>query len=123
MFGDERLLQALLRPQGRDGGCVQQGGRGGTIDATTAARWPPRRRPVAPALRRRPRPPGGAPAAPPTNAPAARAPARPAPASPAGARNWGRPPAPGMMVWAPASNGQASIADTFERLLSSEDLE
>src|ERR1700685_2702296 len=45
MFGDERLLQALLRkPEGRDGGCVDHDGRGGTIDATTAERWPRRRR-------------------------------------------------------------------------------
>jgi hypothetical protein len=38
-------------------------------------------------------------------------------------RNSVRPTAPEMMMAAPSSNGQASIADTFERLLSSEDLE
>ncbi len=53
-------------------------------------------------------------------------PASPAPAkaaAPAEARNSVRPTAPEMMTAAPNSNGQASIADTFERLLSSEDLE
>jgi hypothetical protein len=38
------------------------------------------------------------------------------------ARNSVRPTAPEMMM-APPSNGQASIADTFERLLSTEDLD
>jgi hypothetical protein len=39
------------------------------------------------------------------------------------ARSSNRPTAPEMMVSAASSNGQASIADTFERLLSSEDLD
>jgi hypothetical protein len=59
---------------------------------------------------------------PPTGAtPAALAtPAAKAP-EPATPRNSVRPPAPEMTT--PPTNGQASIADTFERLLSSEDLE
>jgi hypothetical protein len=59
-------------------------------------------------------------------APAAEPPAAPAKtttAAQAEARNSVRPTAPDMMTAAPNSNGQASIADTFERLLSSEDLE
>ena len=44
-------------------------------------------------------------------------------APPAEARTSVRPTAPEMMMAAPATNGQASIADTFERLLSSEDLD
>jgi hypothetical protein len=58
-------------------------------------------------------------AAPAASAPAAKAVAAP----PAEARNSVRPTAPEMMMQAPSSNGQASIADTFERLLSSEDLD
>lgn len=59
---------------------------------------------------------------PPTGATPA-APATPAPKPPEAAapRNSVRPTAPEMT--SPPSNGQASIADTFERLLSSEDLE
>src|SRR5580704_9686612 len=59
---------------------------------------------------------------PPTAAPSP----SPAPAKGAApeARNSVRPTAPEMMTAAaPSSNGQASIADTFERLLSSEDLD
>jgi hypothetical protein len=58
---------------------------------------------------------------PPTAAATPAAPAKPAVAPPAEARNSVRPTAPEMT--APGSNGQASIADTFERLLSSEDLD
>ena len=61
------------------------------------------------------------PGMPATNPTPARPPA--AAAAPVEARNSVRPTAPEMMVPAPTSNGQASIADTFERLLSSEDLE
>ena len=49
-------------------------------------------------------------------------PAKAAPAAPTEARNSVRPTAP-EMTSTPQGNGQASIADTFERLLSSEDLE
>ena len=57
-------------------------------------------------------------------APAASPPAAKAVAAPPGeARNSVRPTAPEMMTSGPSSNGQASIADTFERLLSSEDLD
>jgi hypothetical protein len=68
----------------------------------------------------------GAPTAPaaPTAAAAPAAPAAKAvAAAPAEARNSVRPTAPEMMMQTPSSNGQASIADTFERLLSSEDLD
>jgi len=59
----------------------------------------------------------------PPTSPAAPGKATPAPAAPpAEARPSVRPTAPEMIA-SPASNGQASIADTFERLLSSEDLE
>ncbi|HEY5146339.1 MAG TPA: hypothetical protein VII82_06215 [Polyangiaceae bacterium] len=61
---------------------------------------------------------------PPTTAAAApaKAGATPSAAPPAEARASVRPTAPDMMT-TPPSNGQASIADTFERLLSSEDLD
>jgi hypothetical protein len=70
----------------------------------------------------------GPPAAPAAPAAAAAGSASSAAASPAAKapaaepRNSVRPTAPDMMA-SPPSNGQASIADTFERLLSSEDLE
>jgi len=73
-------------------------------------------RPAMPAISIGP-PTATAPAAAP--APAAKA----AAAKPGEPRNSVRPTAPEMMTAAPSTNGQASIADTFERLLSSEDLE
>ncbi len=73
-------------------------------------------RPAMPAISIGP-PTAAAPAA--ASAPAAKATA----ATPGEPRNSVRPTAPEMMTAAPSTNGQASIADTFERLLSSEDLE
>ncbi len=56
--------------------------------------------------------------------PTAPSPSAPAKSGAPEARNSVRPTAPEMMTsGAPSSNGQASIADTFERLLSSEDLD
>ncbi len=49
-------------------------------------------------------------------------PVKAVPAAPAETRNSVRPTAP-EMISTPPGNGQASIADTFERLLSSEDLD
>jgi hypothetical protein len=56
-------------------------------------------------------------------APPAKAPAIPSTAPVGETRTSVRPTAPEMMMTSPATNGQASIADTFERLLSSEDLD
>jgi len=95
---------------GSHGGRTESGARSGTGGAS---------RPAMPAIS----------IGPPTTeaAPVGATPARAAVAAPADARNSVRPTAPEMMMTAPAVNGQghgqASIADTFERLLSSEDLD
>jgi hypothetical protein len=60
-----------------------------------------------------------APAAPNASAPAAKV----AAAAPVETGKSVRPTAPDMMMQGPTGNGQSSIADTFERLLSSEDLD
>jgi hypothetical protein len=82
----------------------------------------PRVRPAMPAISiGPPTPPGAAPpGATPAPAPVAPAATKPAALTPADARSSVRPTAPEM---APNGNGQASIADTFERLLSAEDLD
>src|ERR1700722_6901386 len=78
-------------------------------------------RPAMPAISIGPPTAPGMPAASAPPAGASATPAKAAGAASGEARNSVRPTAPEMM--GPVSNGQASIADTFERLLSSEDLE